>query len=124
MYKKVLVEDLINDGRLLVEALERTRFPITAAVWYDFPEMPWMLVIVSTVVDQTGPMAAYGRVQRALQTVKPVQLALSDISLISPRSPEFENLRSLISTPGRLGQSAASGQTRSLIFEDAYVYRM
>ncbi len=124
MYKKVLVEDLIKDGKLLVEALERNRFPITAAVWYDFPEMPWMLVIVSTAVDQIGPMAAYGRVQRALQTVKSAQLALSDISLMSPQSQEFENLRSLISTPGRLGQSTASGPARGLVFEDAYVYRM
>jgi hypothetical protein len=124
MYKKVLVEDLIRDGNLLVESLERNRFPMTAAVWYDFPEAPWMLVIVSTAVDQIGPMAAYGRVQRALQAVKPVQLSLSDISLMSPRSQEFENLRSLISTPGRLRHSAASGQPRSLAFEDAYVYRM
>jgi hypothetical protein len=123
MYKKVLVEDLIKDGNLLVESLERNRFPMTAAVWYDFPEAPWMLVIVSTAIDQIGPLAAYRRVQRALQAVKPAQLALSDISLMSPRSQEFENLRSLIFTPGR-EHSAASGQTRSLVFEDAYVYRM
>ena len=124
MYKKVLVEDLIKDGRLLVAALDRNRFPITAAVWYDFPETQWMLAIVSPAVDQIGPMAAYGRVQRALQTVQPSQLALSDISLISPLSQEFQNMRLLISTPGRLGHSAASRRTRSLIFEDAYIYRM
>ena|ERR1700693_738918 len=124
MYKKVLVEDLIKDGRLLVEALERNRFPITAAVWYDFPETQWMLVIVSPAVDQIGPMAAYGRVQRALQTVKPSLLSLSDVSLMSPVSQEFENLRLLLPSPGHLRHSAASGRTRSLVFEDTYVYRM
>jgi hypothetical protein len=82
MHKKILVEDLIKEGKLLVEALERIRFPITAAVWYDFPETQWMLVIVSPVVDKIGPMAAYGRIQRALQTVQPSRLVLSDISLI------------------------------------------
>jgi hypothetical protein len=124
MYKKVLVEDLINDGRLLVEALDRNRFPITAAVWYDFPEAQWMLVIASPIVDQVGPMAAYTRVQRVLQTVQSSRLTLSDISLISPLSQEFQNLRLLLTTPGRLGRSAASGGARTLVFEDAYVYRM
>jgi hypothetical protein len=117
MYKKILVEDLIKEGKLLVEALERIRFPITAAVWYDFPETQWMLVIVSPVVDRIGPMAAYGRIQRALQTVQPSRLVLSDISLMSPLGQEFQNLRSLVSAPARFGHSAATGRTRNLVFE-------
>src|SRR5271155_955813 len=108
MYKKILVEDLIKEGKLLVEALERVRFPITAAFWYDFPETQWMLVIVSPVVDRIGPMAAYRRIQRALQTVQPSRLVLSDISLMSPLSQEFQNLRSFVSAPGRLGHSSAT----------------
>ena len=120
MYQKVLLEDLKEDGRLLVEALERNRFPITAAVWHDYPEAQWRLVIVSTAVDSIGPMAAYSRVQRALQSVEPSELTLSDISLLSPRSQEFQNLRSLVSAPGRHGP----GRTREVVFEDAYVYRM
>jgi hypothetical protein len=120
MHKKVLVDDLIKEGKLLVEALERSRFPITAAVWYDFPEAQWMLVIASPAVDQIGPMAAYSRVQRALKTVQPSWLTLSDISLMSPLSQEVQNLRSLVSAPGRHGP----GLTRNVVFEDAYVYRM
>jgi hypothetical protein len=124
MYKKVLVEDLIKDGRLLVEALERSRFPLTAAVWYDVPESHWMLAIVSSAIDKNGPMAAYSRVQRVLQTIQPSRLTLSDISLMSPLSPEFENLRLLLSPPGRLRHVAATPRARSLAFEDAYVYRL
>ncbi|MGD0300993.1 MAG: hypothetical protein ABSE86_28245 [Bryobacteraceae bacterium] len=120
MYQKVLVEGLKEDGRLLVEALERNRFPITAAVWYDYPEAQWRLVVVSPAVDLVGPMAAYSRVQRALRSVERTELTLSDISLLSPRSQEFQNLRSLVSAPGRHG----SGRTRDVVLEDAYVYRM
>jgi hypothetical protein len=124
MYQKILVEELKADGRLLVEALKRNRFPVTAAAWYDFPEAQWRLVVVSPAVDLMGPMAAYSRVQRALQSVEPSELTLSDISLLSPRSQEFQNLRSLVSAPGRHGRSAATGRTRNLVFDDAYVYQM
>jgi hypothetical protein len=100
--------------------LERNRFPIAAAVWYDFPETQWRLVIVSRAIDQIGPMAAYSRVQRVLRTVRPSQLALSDISLMSPLSQEVQNLRSLVSTPGRHGP----GLARNIVIEEAYIYRM
>ena len=79
MYQKILVEELKADGRLLVEALKRNRFPVTAAAWYDFPEAQWRLVVVSPAVDLMGPMAAYSRVQRALQSVEPSELTQSGV---------------------------------------------
>jgi hypothetical protein len=103
---------LIEDGNALLQALKRNRFPITAAAWYDFPESEWRLVIVTTAVDQNGPMAAYGRVQRALQTFNPSGLTLSDISLISPLSREFHNLKPLVSAAGRAA------------FEGTHVYQL
>jgi hypothetical protein len=112
MYKKTLVEELIEEGNVLLQALKRNRFPITAAAWYDFPESEWRLVIVTTSVDQQGPMAAYGRVQRALQTFQPSRLTLSVVTLISPLSREFPNLRALVSAPGRAA------------FEGTHVYQL
>jgi hypothetical protein len=122
MFKKVLVADLIEDGSELLEALKRARFPIAAAVWYDVPELEWRLVIVTTAVDRNGPMAAYGKVQRALQSFPARRLALSDVMLISPHSPDFQNLQMLLSTPGRFGQAPATGRARNISFEDAYIY--
>lgn len=124
MYQKVLVEALIQDGQRLVDALEHRRFPMIAAVWYGHPETYWMLAIVSTAVDRTGPLVGYQRIQRALQSVKPEKLDLTDITLISPRSQEFENIRSLVSAPKRSGRPVASGDMRSVALADAYVYRM
>src|SRR5258708_1371729 len=62
MYKKVLVNELISEGKQLLEALRRNRFSFTAAFWYYFPDaLEWRLVIVSPTVDRSGPLAAYQR---------------------------------------------------------------
>jgi hypothetical protein len=124
MFKKVLVTELIEDGKALLQALIRNRFPMTGAVWYDFPEADWRLVIVSSAVDQSGPMAAYARVQRALQSFQPSRLTLSDITLIGPSSQEFQNLRGLLAVPGRFGHPPAGAHVRNVMFEDAYVYQL
>jgi|HubBroStandDraft_6_1064221.scaffolds.fasta_scaffold623280_1 hypothetical protein len=116
MLKKILVAELIEDGSVLLQALKRNRFPITAAAWYDFPEAEWRLVIATSAVDQHGPMAAYGRVLRALETFQPKALTLSDVTVVSPLSHEFQKLRALM--------PAAGGPARSVVFDDAYVYQL
>src|SRR5579872_3797841 len=106
MYKTILVKEIIEEGSRLLERLKRNNFHLTAALWYSVPDssQQWVLVIVSPVVDQVGPLAAYGRLQRLLGGLQPPsRLSLSDISLISPLSQEYQNLRSLVGGAGRLG---------------------
>ena len=126
MYKKVLVDEMIEDGNTLLQALKRNRLPIAAAAWYDIPESGWSLVIVSSAVDRKGPLAAYTRVQRALQAVQPSRLTLSDVTLTSPQSlsQDFQNLRPLLTAPRRGGRPSAPRPSRNLVFDDAYVYQV
>jgi len=125
MFKKVLVNDLIADGQRLVEALQRQNFPMIAAVWCHLPEsLEWRLVLASPVVDQVGPMAAYTKVQSTLAKINPSQLTLSDITVISPHSEDFQNLCSLVTTPGRFSAGPANGPPRNIVFEDNYVYQV
>ena len=127
MYKTILVKEIIDEGSRLLELLKRNNFHLNAALWHFVPDsnQQWVLVIVSPVVDQIGPLAAYGRLQRLLGMLRPAsRLSLSDISLISPLSQEYQNLRSLVSGAGRLGIGAAAGPIRDVTFEDAYVYQL
>ena len=126
MYKKILVSDLIDEGKLLLEALVRNRFPIVAALWNYFPEsMEWRLVIVSPIVDRDGPLRAYTRIQRVLAKISPLHLTLSDITAIGSASQDYQTLRAIISSPG--GFSTGSGASRvpqDAVFEDAYIYQL
>ena len=127
MYKTALVKEVIEDGGRLLERLKRDRFPLTAALWHLVPDsnQQWILVIVSPAVDQVGPLAAYSRLQRLLRALKPPsRLSLSDISLISPLSQEFQTLRSPVAGAGRFAVGAATGPIRDVTFEDAYVYQL
>lgn len=63
------------------------------------PTPEWRLVIASSTVIRSVPMAAYARVQRALQTLQLSRLTLSDITLISPASEDFQNLRACFQRP-------------------------
>jgi hypothetical protein len=94
MYKKILVKELIEEGQQLLGALARTRFFVTAALWFYIPEsLEWRLVIITPTVDQGGPIAAYTRLQRILTSISPSQLTFTDISLMSPFSQDYQNLQ-------------------------------
>jgi hypothetical protein len=123
MYKTILVNELINEGAALVNALRRGRVPLLAALWSYFPEpREWRLVIVSSIVDSRGPLEGYRRIQQVLAAIHPTQLSLSDITLISPHSSDYNDLRDLLSRPGRFGTAPAPESAHSVIFEDTYVY--
>jgi hypothetical protein len=120
MYKKILVSELIEEGQQLLDALTRHRFPLHAALWLYIPDaLEWRLVIVTPTVDQAGPIAAYTRLQRVLGSISAAQLTFTDITLISPLSPDYETL---VGSPQRLG--AAAGHVRNVVFEDAYIYQI
>ena len=119
------MSELILDGQKLVEALLRNRFPIVSALWFYYNEsLEWRLVIVSPSVDQVGPLAAYGRVQRVLAGSKPSRLTLTDIALMSPQSQDYQNLRALVSSPGRIRTGMPAGSLNNVIFDDTYVYQL
>jgi hypothetical protein len=113
MYQKVLVNAplVVSDpsalqveATRLIEALKRNRFRVDGALWYYFPEsLDWRLVIFSPVVDRLGPHAAYTRIQKALASINPSRLRLSDITAIGPSSQDYKSMRDVISSQGRSG---------------------
>ena len=126
MYKKVLVSELVDEGQRLLQALKRNRFPIASALWHYIPDSSeWRLVIASSAVEQNGPMAAYGRVQRALGLISALRLALSDIALVSPNSEDYQALLQMVGAPGRFaGTVPVTPAVRNIVFEDDYVYQL
>jgi hypothetical protein len=123
MYQKILVRELLSEGQQLLEALRRNRFVITAAFWHYFSEdLEWRLVIVSPAVDRSGPLAAYGRVRRAVQSINPTHLSLSDVTLIGPNDEAYPALRPTISNSAHF-----TGTTSAVPFHnffENYIYQL
>jgi hypothetical protein len=127
MDKTALVDTSIENGRRLIESLDKAEFPVDAALWLYSPDSDdWRLTIASNLVDRLGPLQTYGRVQTVLTSLPPEsRLALKDISVVSPKSPLIQAFRRAArAAPDghefRLRQSAING----MFVEDAYVYRV
>ena len=119
MVKKVLVNELIEDGATLLHELDRQDFAVDAMFWVDLPDRDyWQLVIASPVVRAHGSAAAYGKLQDILRGIDLSGFALEDISLLEPDSKQFRALRSVAETSHRLAVGSSW-----VVFEDAIVYR-
>jgi len=127
MDKTALVETYIEDGRRLLDSLDKIEFPVAAALWLYSPDSDdWRLTIASDLVDRLGPLQTYRQVQTVLTTLPPEsRLALKDISVVSPKSPLIQAIRSVArAAPDghefRLRQNTING----MFVENAYVYRV
>ena len=127
MDKTPLVEKDMEEGRRLIEALDKTEFQVEAAMWfYSTDSGEWQLLIASPFVEKNGPKKAYGFIQSELAKLSPTSgISLKDISVLSPKHHLIALLRKAI----RTGSGISSIRfTRNVInntlIEDAYIYRM
>jgi hypothetical protein len=121
--KDRLVADYIDHGRTVLEVLRRDKFPITEAFWYNIPEVgQWRLIIASPMAHIVGPNQTYAILDRALTKIRS-PLSLSDISVLSPSSYQFQSLRQEALGPGTPGTGPATG-SREIAFPDAYLYAL
>jgi len=124
MYKTTLVKGLIAEGESLVRALEKRRFPLAAAFWYYPRErMTWRLYVVTSAVERQGTANVYKRIQDALAGIHAESLLLDDISVISPSSSQFNELRLEFSGMTRLPRHSMPIPEKDVLTEDAYICR-
>src|SRR5271168_2902711 len=122
MYLKILVEQDVQNGRKLIEALQK-RLQISAAFWLNAEEAnEWRLVIVSPLVSAGDARKAYHLVEQALaETGAPIPL--ENISVLSPVDLRYKQVR-LASQGVPSGVSVAQNVGGLGFAGDAYIYVM
>jgi hypothetical protein len=122
MYKTILVAADIEDGRRILEELEKRQLRIAAAFWFHYEdEDDWKLVVVSPDVSDKGPKSLYTMVSMLLYDLandpdKPLQFPLDRIMLVSPYSLLYKMVKQ------RVGPGV--GPVREGLTLDAYIYKM
>lgn len=127
MDKTVLVEKDIQEGKELIEALDKADFQVQAAMWFYFTDSDeWRLLIASPLVEKNGPKKAYSFIQSVLTHLSPpTGISLKDISTLSPAHHPISLLRVAIRTgPGISGIRFAGNVVNNILIEDAYIYRI
>jgi hypothetical protein len=84
-----LVENLLEDGRKLVEELSRHGFDVAAALWLKASEDgKWYFYIVSPLVDSEGITSAYRRLHPLVWArPQPSGIDPLKIGLLGPSNP-------------------------------------
>lgn len=121
MAKTALVDKYLNDGRMLVSALDRDGFLIDTAMWFYSDELDeWQLIVATPLVDQLGLREILRRVQSIIGNLTSISLSLSDISLLSPNSNLINDIKT---TVRRSRDVTLKGTvTNGILVNDAYIY--
>jgi len=128
----ILVEKDIEDGRKLVEALDRSNFNLVGALWFYFADSrEWRLLLVSPLVDTIGPSGCYRRIQSVLKDMSydlatSFGIPLSRIAVKSPWDSLIRLLKMAIQTDRRgISKIRFTRNTINGVFiEDALIYRL
>ncbi|MBI5740673.1 MAG: hypothetical protein HZA16_08120 [Nitrospirae bacterium] len=127
MVKTALVEKDIEEGKRLIEELDKTKFKVRAALWFYMAESDeWRLYIVSPFVEKEGPKKAYTFIQSVLASIsQPAGITLQEISVLSPSNDLIKIIRSTIKTGQDIsGIRVTKNVFNNTLVEDAYIYRM
>jgi hypothetical protein len=124
MDQTTLVNRDLNAGALVMEALSRTKIPITLCKWIYFPELEeWHFVIASPWYDTKGPLKTSGAVTDALEQAGIYKkIPMRRVRVTSPDDPMAKALQQQVREPRDgvvhiLKQAhAKNGEQYSLIF--------
>jgi hypothetical protein len=122
MYKTILVETDLEQGRRIVEELGKRQVFIMAAFWYHYEdEDDWKLVVVSPDFEDRGPNALYTTISQMLSelssdTDRPLQFPLDRVLLVSPHSLLYKMVRD--------HSGLRYGPVREGAALDSYIYKM
>jgi hypothetical protein len=95
----MVINDVEIEG-LIVEALSRTKIPVTAVDWTWVPQFEAsQLVVVTPLYDSKGPRETYARIFAALQAAGVYKAApIKEVFVMSPEDPLAKELTRQLKT--------------------------
>lgn len=126
MDKTALVSFDIENGREIVDALDRAGIAPKVALWAKLPEYEdWRLVIASDRLPQSGSLSGYSQINRAIQNARIPASKRPSIFLRSMDKPFIGALRQTFAKAKDVYGMRLGGQTfGDQYLEDGFVYRV
>ena len=128
MVETQLTPELIREGAILVEALDKAGVSPDAALWLYSPEVAtWKLLLAQTKVKTDGPREVYRTIQKTLNALRNqiAHVRLEDVAVTAPDVPIIKLLaQAIIFGPGISGIRLKQNVLDGMLIEDAYIYRL
>lgn len=124
MDSEVLVENRIEDGRKLIDELDRNNFDVTVAFWVrTSEEASWFLYIGSNSVDPAKIGDSYRTLYSCLSRISGPSLTISEVRLIHTTNPIAQNALAVRDRHAGRGPSHFHGKRLgNLSIDEAYIY--
>ena len=128
MYSEILVGNKIEEGRRLIEALEKSGLSPKTAFWYYAPKQEeWRLAMSMPMVDRIGTLRAYEKIDAIMKKVRPpLEMYIADLHLQESRSPLVKAVKGAVRfkkpVVDRFKSICRDAGLRYV--QDAYIYRI
>ena len=119
-----LVDEVVDDGRQLLDRLHEEGIPTIMACWVKpVEEDRWSFYIATPLVDERGTGKAYREVYRLLRSLESSWVTDSDINLVGPNDPITRDVLEIRGRfGGRLPIRPRQHQLGNLAVEETYIY--
>jgi hypothetical protein len=120
----ILVNELYEKGKNLIEALDANGLKFPVALWIKFIDRDsWLLLFGVPDLMKNGASETFAKIDQIIKEDN-IQFSLSEISLDDVNSPLLKSLKYLISTNDAIHriiffENAINGQ----VFPDSIIYR-
>jgi hypothetical protein len=123
MDSESLVTSQIQDGLLLLEALDAAGIEILRAFWGKSQERErWLLYVVCPELDRGGLVSVYEQIQQILRQITAPSIELSDIFVVGANDSIAEAIQEAVKG-GRAGVNwLSTSSLNRLLIEQVYVY--
>jgi hypothetical protein len=125
MDKNLLVNQVIIEGKRLIEALDSRDFKVNSAFWYYSSEInEWTLFISTPLAITLGPIKGYEIIRSVIKEIMLSQISINDISIVDPNFWLVKVLTSAIKTgKGIVNLKFSNSLINGVLIEDAHIYR-
>ena len=128
MVEKQLTNEMIQEGKVLLQALDETELAPDVAIWFYFSDIhDWKLILTARKLKSSGPRDVYRLIQKTLRALKEkvTHISLDDVALAKPDAPMIRLLSLAIGTgAGISGIRFTQNTINGVTIEDAYIYRL
>ncbi len=127
MAREILVDDYIDEGEKLIQALDLAGINVTSALWYfDIEAEEWFLIIATDIYDKEGPLKAYEKIIKIINDkIIFEKTPLWKLKVVGRKDFLINQMRGLVVTGPEMARiRIRSRVVNNFLIEEAFIYRL